>query len=138
VGPKAKKVSEVDCSTGRPHGPSIAAEEPPTFTFEKRDFKLFSDFGKKTYKTKPTQKVLERFNNFQFCDFEVFLRAGTHKHFKNFGPRKVGLQSIFRLRIENLYVKAGPSLQHQPAVALFIFMATLGLNDQNCISASVK
>ena len=47
---------------------------------------------------------------------------------KNFDPRKVGLQIIFRLREENLYVKVGPSLQHQPAVALF--MAVLGLNEQ--------
>jgi hypothetical protein len=46
------------------------------------------------------------------------LRAGTHKHFKNSGPRKVGLPIIFRFREENLYVKVGPSLQHQPAVAL--------------------
>jgi hypothetical protein len=32
---------------------AIAAEELPTSAFEKLDLKLFSDFGKKIYKTKP-------------------------------------------------------------------------------------
>jgi hypothetical protein len=35
--------------------------------------------------------------------------AFTAEKISNFGPRKAGLKIVFRLREENVYVKAGPS-----------------------------
>jgi hypothetical protein len=70
-----------------PHGPAsswpiaIAAEEPPTFTFEKLDLKLISDFGKKTYKTKPALPNNLSLGPKRFWDGDVFNNFVISKFF---------------------------------------------------------
>jgi hypothetical protein len=65
---------------------AIAAEELPTFAFEKLDLKLFSDFGKKIYETKPAlpnnfslglNRFWDVFNNFMISKFFASWDAQT-------------------------------------------------------------
>jgi hypothetical protein len=74
-----------------PHGSAswpitVAAEELPTFPFEKLDLKLFSDSGKKIYKSKPAlpnnfslgrKRFWDVFNSFVISKFFVNWDAQT-------------------------------------------------------------